>query len=66
MLKGRLALNASALMISSAATGLLGLVYWMIAERMMPTSEVGRASAMVSIRSGRWAAIRRIFHETAP
>ena len=48
MLKGRLALNASALMISSAATGLLGLVYWMIAERMMPTSEVGRASAMIA------------------
>lgn len=43
MLKGRLALNASALMISSAATGLLGLVYWMVAERMLPTSEVGRA-----------------------
>ena len=48
MLKGRLALNASALMISSAATGLLGLVYWMVAERMLPTSEVGRASAMIS------------------
>ena len=35
-------------MVSSMATGALGLVYWMIAERMLPTSEVGRASAMIS------------------
>ena len=42
-------LSTRALMVSSMATGALGLVlYWMIAERMLPTSEVGRASAMIS------------------
>ena len=41
MLKGRLAVSASALMVSSVPPGALGLVYWMIAERMLPTSGSG-------------------------
>lgn len=40
--------NALALMISSAVTGLLGLVYWGLAERYFPTETVGRASAAVT------------------
>lgn len=44
----RLTINASALMASSAGTGLLGLVYWIVAEHMFPTAEVGRASAVIS------------------
>ncbi|NDK92297.1 polysaccharide biosynthesis protein [Gordonia desulfuricans] len=40
--------NASALMLSSVGTGALGLVYWIIAEHHFPTSEVGRASAIIS------------------
>lgn len=40
--------NAFALMVSSAATGVLGLVYWAVAERFFETAVVGRASAVVS------------------
>lgn len=40
--------NAAALMVSSVATGALGLVYWAVAERFFDTSEVGRASAVIS------------------
>ncbi|MGW0041179.1 lipopolysaccharide biosynthesis protein [Rhodococcus sp. NPDC003348] len=40
--------NAAALMLSSVATGALGLVYWAVAERFFDTSEVGRASAVIS------------------
>ncbi|WP_172936546.1 polysaccharide biosynthesis protein [Rhodococcus sp. MS16] len=40
--------NAAALMLSSVATGALGLVYWAVAERFFSTAEVGRASAVIS------------------
>lgn len=40
--------NALALMISSAATGVLGLVYWAAAERFFPTAQVGRAAAVIN------------------
>lgn len=40
--------NAAALMLSSVATGVLGLVYWAVAERFFETAEVGRASAVIS------------------
>ncbi|MBF4481484.1 Membrane protein involved in the export of O-antigen and teichoic acid [Rhodococcus rhodochrous J3] len=40
--------NAAALMLSSLATGLLGLVYWAVAERFFPTAVVGHASAVIS------------------
>ena len=40
--------NALALMLSTAATGLLGLVYWAVAERFFPTASIGRASAVIS------------------
>ncbi|MCF3937404.1 MULTISPECIES: lipopolysaccharide biosynthesis protein [Gordonia] len=44
----RLVVNAGALMISSLATGLLGLVYWVVAGRCFPAAAVGQASAVVS------------------
>lgn len=44
----RLLANAGALMLSSVATGVLGLVYWIIAGRLLPAEEVGRASAIIS------------------
>ncbi|MEE3850390.1 polysaccharide biosynthesis protein [Gordonia sp. LSe1-13] len=44
----RLVVNAGALMISSLATGLLGLVYWVVAGRCFPAAEVGQASAVIS------------------
>ncbi|MTD14891.1 lipopolysaccharide biosynthesis protein [Nakamurella sp. YIM 132087] len=40
--------NALALMISTASTGLLGLVFWTVAARGFPAAEVGRASAVIS------------------
>ncbi|WP_134321746.1 lipopolysaccharide biosynthesis protein [Cumulibacter soli] len=40
--------SALTLSMSTALTGVLGLVYWMIAERLFPTAEVGRASAVMS------------------
>lgn len=40
--------NAAALMLSSVATGLLGLVYWAIAERFFATAVVGQAAAVIS------------------
>ncbi|AFA73343.1 putative polysaccharide biosynthesis protein [Gordonia polyisoprenivorans VH2] len=46
--RDRLTVNASALMASSVGTGLLGLVYWIVAEHHFPTAEVGRASAVIS------------------
>lgn len=44
----RLLVNAGALMVSSAATGVLGLVYWIVAGRLFDPTEVGRASALIS------------------
>lgn len=46
--RDRLLVNASALMLSSVATGAFGLVYWIVAGRMFPAAEVGRASALIS------------------
>ncbi|HEY9311191.1 polysaccharide biosynthesis protein [Williamsia sp.] len=40
--------NALALMLSSVATGVLGLAYWAAAERFFPTEEVGRAAAVIN------------------
>jgi O-antigen/teichoic acid export membrane protein len=37
--------NAYALMINTVTTGLLGLVYWLLAARTYPAADVGRASA---------------------
>lgn len=40
--------NALALMVSTASTGVLGLVFWTVAARSYPAAEVGRASAVIS------------------
>lgn len=40
--------GAVVLMASSVATGLLGIVYWVVAEHLYPTAAVGRASAVLS------------------
>lgn len=40
--------SALSLMVSSAVTGLLGLVFWAATARGYPTGEVGRASAVIS------------------
>jgi len=37
--------NGYALMLNTGATGLLGLVYWLLAARYYPAVDVGRASA---------------------
>ncbi|WP_235738045.1 hypothetical protein [Nocardioides alcanivorans] len=46
--KSRFQRNAGALAISSLCTALLGLLYWMAAEQLFATAEVGRASVVVS------------------
>ena len=43
-----LGLDIVAVMTSSAATGLLGFVFWTVAARGYDTAEVGRASAIIS------------------
>jgi O-antigen/teichoic acid export membrane protein len=40
--------NAYALMLNTGATGLLGVVYWLLAARYYPAVDVGRASAAYS------------------
>ena len=40
--------NAYALMLNTGATGLLGVVYWLLAARHYPAVDVGRASAAYS------------------
>lgn len=40
--------SAVTLMTSSVATGVLGVAYWVVAGRLYPTAEVGRASAVIS------------------
>ena len=40
--------NAYALMLNTGATGLLGVVYWILAARYYPAVDVGRASAAYS------------------
>ncbi len=36
------------LLLNTAATGMLGLLYWLIAARLFPQAAVGRAAALVS------------------
>ncbi|WP_433528302.1 lipopolysaccharide biosynthesis protein [Micromonospora sp. CA-263727] len=52
MTRGRarpgMAASAVTLMASSVATGALGICYWVVAGRLYPTVEVGRASAFIS------------------
>ena len=43
-----LGIDIAAVMTSSAATGLLGFVFWTVAARGFETAEVGRASAIIS------------------
>jgi len=38
--------NGYFLIANSAATGALGLVYWLLVARLYPTADVGRASAL--------------------
>ncbi|MDG4762603.1 oligosaccharide flippase family protein [Solwaraspora sp. WMMD406] len=40
--------RAVTLMTSSIVTGVLGVAYWVVAGRLYPTAEVGRASATIS------------------
>src|SRR5690349_9559251 len=43
-----LGIDIVAVMTSSAATGILGFVFWTVAARGYDTAEVGRASAIIS------------------
>lgn len=43
-----LGIDIAAVMTSSAATGILGFVFWTVAARGYDTAEVGRASAIIS------------------
>ncbi len=43
-----LALNSLALMLSTAITGALGLLFWAAAGRLYPVAEVGSASAVIT------------------
>src|SRR6478736_8474199 len=45
---GGLGIDIVAMMTSSAATGILGFVFWTVAARGYDTAEVGRASAIIS------------------
>lgn len=45
---GGLSIDIAAVMTSSAATGILGFVFWTVAARGYDTAEVGRASAIIS------------------
>ena len=40
--------NALALACNSVGTAVLGLIYWAVAARLYPATEVGRASALIS------------------
>ena len=40
--------NAYALMINTAVTGVLGVLYWLLAARSYTAVEVGRASAAIA------------------
>ncbi|PJJ58324.1 O-antigen/teichoic acid export membrane protein [Mumia flava] len=44
----RMERNAGVLLLSSAATSILGFAYWYAAERTFATAEVGRASTVVT------------------
>ncbi|MEZ0339748.1 AMP-binding protein [Mycobacterium sp. pV006] len=48
---GGLGIDIVAVMTSSAATGILGFVFWTVAARGYSTAEVGRASAIISSAS---------------
>lgn len=43
-----MAVDSVALMISSGLNAVLGLVYWMVATRLYPVEEVGRASTLIN------------------
>lgn len=40
--------NVLAMLVGSAVTGVLGLLYWGLAARLFPPAEVGRASAIIN------------------
>jgi O-antigen/teichoic acid export membrane protein len=40
--------NALMLVLSSVSTGVLGMLYWLVAERFYPTHEIGQAAATIS------------------
>lgn len=44
----RYEINSFALAFSVGVTGLLGIAYWALAARLMPDTEVGKASAIIS------------------
>ena len=46
--RGGLSIDIAAVMTSSAATGVLGFVFWTVAARGYDTAEVGRASAIIT------------------
>ncbi|MGU3499010.1 alpha/beta fold hydrolase [Mycobacterium sp. C31M] len=46
--RGGLGIDIAAVMTSSAATGILGFVFWTVAARGYDTAEVGRASAIIT------------------
>lgn len=46
--RGSMEANAMILMGSSIATGVLGIIYWIVAERFYATDDVGRAATMIS------------------
>ena len=46
--RGGLGIDIAAVMTSSAATGVLGFVFWTVAARGYETAEVGRASAIIT------------------
>ncbi|PRC62757.1 AMP-dependent synthetase, partial [Mycobacterium sp. ITM-2017-0098] len=42
-----LRVNTVALIASTAATGVLGLMFWAVAARLFPAHEIGLASALI-------------------
>ncbi|PRC52497.1 AMP-dependent synthetase, partial [Mycobacterium sp. ITM-2017-0098] len=43
-----LRVNTVALIASTAATGVLGLMFWAVAARLFPAHEIGLASALIT------------------
>ena len=41
--------NSLYIMATTAATALIGFVYWLVAARMYPASAIGLASALISV-----------------
>lgn len=46
--RASLEVNASALMLSTVLTGVLGILFWIVAARLISPSQVGRASAALA------------------